>query len=53
MAHKAVYPGSLSLGEFQGRDVCEGTYLADLSPLQTPYYFVKIISLSFTCHGHF
>ena len=49
MAYKAVYPGSLPLGEFQGRDICAGTYLVDLSPLQTPYHFVKIISLSFTC----
>ena len=53
MAYKAVYPGSSPHGEFQGRDVFAGTYIVDLSPLQTPYHFVKIISLSFTCNGDF
>lgn len=53
MAYKAVYPGSSPHGEFQGRDVFAGTYIVDLSPLQTPYHFVKIISLSFTSNGHF
>ena len=53
MAYKAVYPGSSPHGEFQGRDVFAGTYLVDLSPLQTHYHFVKIITLLFTCNGHF
>ena len=40
MAYNAVYPSSI---------------LATKGPLTVvdPYHFVKIISLSFTCNGHF